>query len=489
MQQRVGAVARLWWLAAGRRWRRNAIIPVIAAALWLVLAFHTFQIPRVDAPLHGTVLFSGGLLFALFLPSQLRGESLLASTRWVLLPYTPRWLWTLRPLFGDPLRILLVIPVVVWGTIGVFRLDLGPFRAGLETAQLVGWAAAGVVIAEVADELLRRRVSLILLMAQIVLFAVGLNVLLQSRGQREALWGGMLPREPWSALLLGGAAPPRWEALAVVAALVTFGGVLAAGRAAAEYFARTPPPARRQRTWGRAVAALGRGFAPGAPASLTKEIAALVRIPVLRLDFFLIAVLAGVAGVAGTTQLLAGCFGLWFAFAYNLLGPDVPAGGLERLRLLRRSVAGTMAWRHAAVVLCSALVAGTTALLVTGIRGRWGEETLMDVVAGAAWFAYGASLFLLVTLVGDRMSLRNPRAFRVHFVLEERTAAGGAGEGIVFLLTLILVLGVGAAVLLLIAALLPEIVGTARLTIAAALAALLHTAVYAVHLRVRLRDG
>lgn len=468
------------------------MIPVVAAGLWIGLGVHALRIPRTDAALHGTVLFGGGLLFALFLPSQLRGESLLASSRWTLLPYTPRWLWTVRPLFGDPLRLLLVIPVVAWAVVALVRLGLPTGHLVLELAQVLGWTAAGVVVAEMADELLRRRVSLLLLMTQIVLFALGLNVLLRSRAEREAFWGGALPREPWSALLLGGAAPTGWETLASIVALATFGGLLGAGRAAAEHFARTPPPVRRHRTWRRPIAAIGRWFAPHAPASLAKEVAALVRIPVLRLDFVLIAVLAAVAANSGTTPLLAGCFGLWFAFAFNLLGPDVPAGGLERLRLLPQPMVGALARRHAAVVLCSALVAGAVALLVGAVRAE-PAEYVPTVLAGTAWFAYGASLFLLFTLIGDRMSLRNPRPFRVHFVLEERTAAGSVDEGMVFLGAVALVVGLGAVTLLLVAAVLdvaiPVLPGGAQLPGAAAVAALLHTGVYLVHLRMRLRRG
>lgn len=490
---RLGPVARLWWLAARRRWRRNAVIPLAAAALWLLLGFRVLRLPAADAAVHGTVLFAGALLVALFLPSQLRGESPLAATRWTLLPYTPRLLWLLRPLFGDPLRLLLVVPVATWGVVWVMRLGLSPARSALEAVQLLGWTAVGTVVAEVGDELLRRRVSLSLLLGQIVLFAVGLNVLLQGPGETAGLWGGARTEEGWAALLLGASAPLRWEAVGAAAAVAISAALLLAGAAAAERWARTPPPVRHHRTWRRSVAAVGRVFAPRAPASLAKEVAALVRIPVLRLDFVLVAVLAAVAVHSGAPSLLAGCFGLWFAFSFNLLGPDVPGGGTERLQLLPVPLARTLALRHGAVLLCSGLAVGVAVLATATLGGQLTTASTSGLLAGVAWFGYGASLFLLTTLPGDRLSLRNPRPFRVHFVLEERTAAGGIGEGLRVLFALILTVGVGAVTLALAAVsldvLLPALPEPARLPTAALLAALLHGLVYGLHLRTRLRSG
>lgn len=481
-------IARIWWLSARRRWRQNSFLLVIALGITVVHGYHTLALETAGQL---SLLFGAALAVAVFLPVQLRSESILASPRFALLPYTPRFLFLLRPLFGNPFRVLLAVPALGWGITGL--LWLGKGNAVAEALQLFGWTLLGMVAAEIVDESLRRRPSLLVYQAALLVFAFASAVLAEFGELR--IWADALDvhlKGAASALLVAGNAGMVAE---VLLALVLFGAcaaLLALGRRLAERWQYAMPGDEPRIRFAHTVTATARRVAPWAPASLTKELAMVLRVVLMRINYLWIIAVTGITLYAGAPFLLAAAFGLWIGLAYNLLGPDVPEGGLTRYHLLPTPLSRIFAFRHLAIMLVSLGCAVGTALVAGGL-GWWKLP-----VAGAAtplaypaWLLYGASLFLLFAVTGDYISEKFPKRIAVRNLLEENDPPGGWGQGVITLFALGATGLLAGAVLVGWAAVPLVTSGNSAMRVLAALplAALTHGGIYMLHLRRRYARG
>lgn len=410
----------------------------------------------------------------MFLPAHIRTENILANSRFALLPYTPRFLFVLQPVFGNPLRFVLVASALAWGAAGLAWVQGGAVWA-LEVLQLLGWTLVGLALAELIDEWLRQRASVLVYMAMMLGGIVAIQLLADRATLRTV--AGELERYaagPWRALLLGGAGPLAAEVLMAAALAAAFGLLLHAGRRLAGHSAVQ----KEARSWTACLLA----WIPLRPA-LIKELALVLRVVVLRVSYLWIPLVTAGALYSGAPVLLAGLFLWWIMAAYNLLGPDVPRGGLVRYQLLPRSLASIFRARHAAIVLVSISLASLAVLLVAA-AGVWrmprsGPESLL---AYPLWGMYGVSLFLLFTVTSDRISLRYPRTISMRGVMEERTATVTFTETVLGLLSL-----AGTATIAV--AILGGWIARFGLLTGVLLAALTHVGIYALHLRTHLRRG
>lgn len=480
-------IARIWWLSARRRWRQNSFLLVIALGITLVHGYHTLALKTTGQL---TSLFGAALAVALFLPVQLRGESILASPRFALFPYTPRFLFLLRPLFGNPFRVLLTVPALGWGIMG--QLSVGRGNPLVEALQLFGWTLLGMVAAEIVDESLRRRPSLLVYQAALLVFAFASAVLAEFSEFR--VWADVLDvrlERASSALLVGGHAGVVVEVLLALVLLGMSTVLLALGRRLAERWQHSVPR-QEPRILTGFVTSVAQQLAPWAPASLAKELAMVLRVVLMRINFVWIIAVTAITFYAGAPFLLAAAFGLWIGFVYNLLGPDVPGGGLTRYHLLPAPLSRVFAYRHLAIILVSLGCALGTAL-VAGVLGWWklpvaGAAT---PIAYPAWLLYGASLVLLFAVTGDYISEHFPRRIAVRNLLEENDPPGGWGQGVLTLFALGATGLVAGAVLAgWAAAPLPLSDNSAmRVFAALPLAALTHGGIYLLHLRRRYARG
>jgi hypothetical protein len=235
---------------------------------------------------------------------------------------------------------------------------------------------------------------------------------------------------------------------------------------------------REARSWTARLLA----WIPLRPA-LVKELAVVLRVVVLRVNYLWIPLVTAAALYGGAPFLLAGLFLWWIGAAYNLLGPDVPRGGLVRYQLLPRSLASVFRARHAAIVLVSVILVGVAVLLV-GIGGVWRPPRTgpPSPLAYPLWGMYGMTLFLLFTVTSDRISLRSPRTISMRGVIEEGTATVTFAETVLRFLSLA---GTAATA----AAILAGWVASSGLLTGVLLAALTHAGIYALHLRTHLHRG
>ena len=482
-------IARIWWLSAQRRWKQNVALLLIASVLSGLHGYHTLNLPDASPGLL-TLLFAAALGVALFLSVQIRGENILASPRIALLPFAPRALFLLRPVFGNPLRVLLIVSALAWGLLGMVQLEAA--SQVIETLQLLGWILVGVAAIEIAEDVLRRRASLLVYGATVLGFAVAVTVL---AGLQDYIpWAEALQQRlqgsGWQALLVGSTAPLKAEVGVVFILAGTSIMLLRTGQQLAERWERSGPPAESRGQFAGLLPRVARRVVPSAPASFTKELALTLRVVLLRINYLWIPVVVGIAFYGGVPFLFAAMFGYWIGLSYNLLGPDVPRGGLVRYQLLPAPLSRTLAYRHGAIVLVSvALAIGL--ILLAGAAGIWrlpasGPATRL---AYPLWLLYGTSLFLLFVVTGDRISRRFPRRIAVRNLLEEGSPAGGWKEGVATLFAMgataaiaALVLGVWSAVPF------SSDSGT-RLLVALPFAALTHGLIYRAHLRRRTPYG
>jgi hypothetical protein len=217
--------------------------------------------------------------------------------------------------------------------------------------------------------------------------------------------------------------------------------------------------------------------------ALVKELALVLRVVVLRVSYLWIPLVTAGALYGGAPFLLAGLFLWWIIAAYNLLGPDVPRGGLVRYQLLPGSVAGVLRARHTAIVLVSVALVSVAVLLV-GVAGVWRLPRIgpASPLAYPLWGMYSVSVFLLLTVTSDRISLRFPRTISMRGVIEQHTATGSFTETVLGLLSL-----VGTAAMA--TAILGGWIAISGLLMGLLLAALTHAGIYALHLRTHLRRG
>jgi hypothetical protein len=465
-------LARIWWLSTQRRWRQNSFLLAIALGISATHGYHTWGL---QSPAQLTLLFGVALGVAMFLPALIRTENILANPRFTLLPYTPRFLFLLQPVFGNPLRFVLAASALTWGAVGLILLGRSAAEWVLELPRLLGWTLVGLALAEVIEQWLRRRASVLVYMAAVLAGISALRVLVGFASVRAV--AGELEQHavgPWRALLLGGGAPLAAKVLTTAVLAAVFGLLLRGGRKLVE----GPEVRREARSWTARLLA----WLPVRPA-LAKELAMVLRVVVLRISYLWIPLVTAAALYGGAPFLLAGLFLWWIGAAYNLLGPDVPRGGLVRYQLLPRSLASVFRARHAAIVLVSVILVGVAVLLV-GIGGVWRPPRTgpPSPLAYPLWGMYGMSLFLLFTVTSDRISLRYPRTISMRGVIEEGTATVTFAETVLRFLSLA---GTAATA----AAILAGWVASSGLLTGVLLAALTHAGIYALHLRTHLHRG
>ncbi|HEX8430453.1 MAG TPA: hypothetical protein VF625_04165 [Longimicrobium sp.] len=468
-------VARLWWRITRRAWRENTLLLASLVAFTLIHGYHTVRIPPAARPGALSLLFASALAVALFGTLRLPGAGVLGALRFDLLPIPPFQRFLLRPLFGNPFRLSLSLAALAWGLVAVALTTRGALASLLDAAQLVAWTAAGLVAAEIVEGELRGRPSPVLALA--VNLASGAALVAFSafdRVWRMARAGEARLPEPLAALAVGGGASLAWEAGAVLAALALVPVLLWVGSARGEH----PRLPRGGRPWPfltNAPSRVARLLAPRAPYALARELALSLRLTTLYPGYFLLLICAASAFSAGNPALIAAGFLFWLPTVFNLLGPDASMGGLARLALVPVSPRRVFAIRHTAQLIVALCVTAAALALVTVLRGPRPLE------GGAAPYlvslSYGATLFLLFTVAGDRISRRAPRAPGASVV----TVGGGL---VVVAASAITLAGAGGALgVAMVAASLLGADGDGRFWLGLAFASALHCAAYFASLR------
>jgi hypothetical protein len=485
---------RIWWLAARRLWRQNTALLPMWAIIVAIPLYRIVHLPAEGGAAYLSFLATCATLTALLVPVRLRAWSVLESRRFDLLPLTALTRTLLRQAFGNPFRLLLVGSVWTLSAAGVLRLSLGATRTLLELVQLTGWSLAGVVAIEIAEERLRHRSSIVLNGALRAMLVASLVILVRFDQIHLWLTNGTIPipHGVAAALLLGGRAALGWEVITLAASLLTTGALLLVARAVAHRYAACPPRERRTVTLAAPITALARALSPRSPASLAKELGHTVRALPFWLAHGWLFVVSAAATSGKNPALLSAAFFLWMSAAYNILGLDVPMGGLIRYELVPRPLSRTLAFRHAAILATGTLTALAALLVVAALGGLSGPRAAdASPLAYVIWFAYGASTFLLVTTTGDWISAREPRAIGLRRIPRNGRGAGKAGSLLLLFIALGLTLAASAVLVMAWSAALSAleigaaISGTPLLAIS--LATLTQFGLYALRLRISSR--
>lgn len=409
-------VLRTVVVASWRSIRRSrlAYVPLLivsaafAVVLWRAARAATYQ----ATPIALTVVATAALAVVMFAPIHLRIEGIIDSARIGLLPVSARARFLLGALLGGGWRTMLAL--VVFVILGVAMGDAGLHATArlLETAQLCAWTVAAVLAGRAVEESLRRRPSVIafgitaggLVAALLVLGYAPRGMGWLSRWQELGSGSGVA-----AAALLATREAAGAELLVLVGAM---GAALLVARLASSRLVRPPTgvSASVLRIPSRDTRARAFLAKRSLPATVAKELAAIWRVRAFWMNHVWVLVCSAPAFSAGTPQLLVAAFLLWMIAAYNLLGPDVPMGGLTRYSLLPRSLARALVLRHAAI-LCSVVMVAMVSLAFVAVVGAVRKpHDALGYAAHFAWFLYGASLLLLVTVTGDWISQRVPHA-------------------------------------------------------------------------------
>jgi hypothetical protein len=480
-------VARLWWTATRRRWRRETGAPLVVALVLAGLSQGARVAPAGGEALYLSVLFLLGGLLVVLAPVLYPGQSVLGSRRFDLLPL-PRSFWLARLAFSQPLRGALALVLFLWGAVALGARG-GPGAWALQTLQLAAWTAAVVALAQLVDDVIRYRRSVVI--HQAVLFAaLGLWPLILDylREPGHFVPGPAWARGPAGALLLGSRQAPAAEAAALaLAALLALGLFRLDGWLVARDAVHSPPPPRTVGGTAR-LARLAARLAPAAPAAFAKEVLVLLRFLFLRATLVFLLLFAVSAFVFGIPWLLLSIPFWWQSLSSNLLGPDLRGGGDVRHALAGWSRKRVMVMRLAAMLLVTVVSVGVVALVF------WAAGWIRPPQAGPPGllmyplaFGYGLSLALLWAVFGDRYSLRFPDPLDMRTLLPERRGSARAAALVLMLLSWLGSLVVAGGVLLAAFAaahvLAPDLGTAGRIAVAFGIGAAAHLLLYLVHLR------
>lgn len=423
-------------MATRRLWHQNTVLPFVFAGFAFIVMVDLTRTPAINGGVYLSVLTAAALTMALLAPSLLRVGSVLESRRFEILPLQPFVVLLARPVFGNPFRLLLTIFVLLGCGAGITHLPLLPEQTVLELLKLLGWVLSGLVAVEIVEEILRRTSSILLYAVVLLLLAASLLVLAALRMVRVLLGTGSFPvmHGPMSSALIGSDAGWRWKVTAAIAPFLLFIALFTIGKAVTEKFRALPPRTGQTRAWVRPIRAVTRVVAPRAPASFGKELGLVTRVRVYWIGYVYFFAISAAAFSARNPSLFAIAFLFWMAAGYNTLGPDVPMGGLVRYDLMPCFLKRTLAMRHAAILVVSALTAAVAFVFVALVGNVGGTEPRsVETSPGAyvTWFVYGASLFLLSTIMGDWFSAREPRAIGLRSVIQGGAGAGTAASGII----------------------------------------------------------
>ena len=429
-------IARLWWLATRRLWRQNTILPFAFAGLAFTVVVDLARTPAVNGGAYLSLLTVAALLTALLAPILFHAGSVLDSRRFEILPLRPFVVLLARPVFGNSFRLLLTIFVLFACGTAIAHLPLPPDQTALEVLKLLGWVLSGLAVVVIFEEILRRGSSILMYAVKLLLLAFSLPVLAAPRTVRVLLRSGSFPKlhGPLSSVLIGSDAGVRWEVAAALAPFLLFVALVAIGKAVTEKFRALPPRTGQTKAWVRPIRAVARLVAPRATASFGKELGLLIRVRAFWIGYVYFFAVSAAAFSAKTPSLFAIAFLFWIAAGYNTLGPDVPMGGLLRYDLMPRVLKRTLTMRHAAVLAVSAVTAAAAfgfVALVGSVGGSERRSVETSPSAYVTWLLYGASLFLLSTIMGDWVSAREPRPIGLRSVVQGRVGAGTAASGLV----------------------------------------------------------
>jgi hypothetical protein len=425
-------IRRVWWLATTRLWRHNTVILPVAILFTILNAYDALRMPTRNGLVYVTLLTASALGTALLLPLYLRAGSIFDSRRFDLLPIPPFLIFVLRPIFGNPLRLLLTASVLVWCSVGLAQVAPTPLRAALAILQLVGLVLCGTIAVEILEDLLRRWSSMVLSLLVLCAGFVALVVFgTMSRIRvvlsKETL---VLPPAVTAALLRQTDKPIVSELLAAIVPFVVAAFLLALAKAITDGIAARPPRERAVYTLTSPVAVVAGILNPRSPGSFGKELAVTLRILTFWPCHVWVLVAGFLAATSGTPSVLAASFFLWSAAAYNLLGPDVPMGGLARYSLLPGRIDTVLRRRHAAVVVTALGVTLVGLCTAAALHGRLPGETYLVAAGYLGWLLYAASTFLLSTVTGDWFSMRQPRGISVRSLMQRASGAGTASMGL-----------------------------------------------------------
>lgn len=419
MARRWTPLAGIWLRTARRAWQPLLISLLAGAGAAWVVGSAVLTLSSDGGPGRLGLLLASALVVVLLLPLYIPLYSILSQVRFDLLPYTATELRLFRAVLGSPIRTLGVLAVVGWGHVGLRNLELGLAASVLWSGCLIAAGLAGLVLGARLETAFRQSYTL-------GAGALSVGAILAASYAFTAVQRGDAPgrASPGDLRELLGETRPGGDLflLALIAGLAAGGALLrylAVRRAAARGAGPAESLPLRLRT-GAVAAALASRLAATRPASLAKELSLTFRFALLWHNHLFFLVCSLVAVSSGTAPLVAVGFLFWIAFAFDLLGPDVPSGGLLRYRLLPLPIWRSIVRRHAAVLITT-LIWLLTAMLVVAALGGW-NRSAGEVLSLTLWYLYGASLFLLFTAAGDRLSMRHPHPMAMRAII-----APGAG--------------------------------------------------------------
>lgn len=164
------------------------------------------------------------------------------------------------------------------------------------------------------------------------------------------------------------------------------------------------------------------------PAAVRKELMLLRRVSSTRTSIVLVCGIAALTAVTQSPLLLIAIIIPWLALSINLLGPDLPLGGITRYVLMTVSLRCVLIWRHVAILSLTVVTAAFTLFILIvlgqllGIRLHTPAAFLPHL--GAA-LLYAVSTYALFIIPGEYFSVRYPQPITRR---RSRFGVGNAGR-------------------------------------------------------------
>jgi hypothetical protein len=365
-----------------------------------------------ESPLRATTALFAALACTIVLGSALRRHSLFGSKRFRLSPVDGDALLLARVVLGNPVRLLAVAAVLLWGLRVVIARDSHVLSSSLDVGALLALCVIAMLSGQewsYSDRSGRDTWSPIAAMLCFILIGCALLVFSRPVSQEPAV----LP--VFSGLLF--ASSPTWNRFAWVLGLLSVamvslrralrydqiraGEAQTTGRGAS---ARAAAPRRRARM---PLATMLLQRAPW----VACEVAVVRRFAHARVSVAISILCAVIAFASDSPVFFAFAFLGWVDSMFNVFGVDLPLHGSLRYTLVGVPNVTVTARRHVV------RVASTAGIALVTYFGLWIAQQLSGVGLEprslgmhSAFLAYGASVYYLLSVSGDALSLRYPRA-------------------------------------------------------------------------------
>ena len=408
-----GILASYWRIAFLRTWGSNSVIALIVVIIVIAFSRAVTSPALWSSPLRATAALALGLSSVMLVGRGTYRGSLFRSSRFELAPLDGDALLAARIALGNPVRTVVAVAVLLWGVRVILACDRGIPEFAVDACFLLALIAITLVVDDWLTRI-RGSAARVLLSGWVFVSYIALLVWARWLFAQSVSVGRDSGSFAAGALFTSSETATHFVWTLIIVA--TFAIVMSAARRGSRtaHARLSGQKSRQSRPDEPSFARADTGEQVTAEPRMrwaSRELAVLARFRYGQVAL-LIALGASLLAFLNDAPLVLTLVNVgWIGAAYEMLGVDIPHRGVIRYRITGTSERRVIVRRHIAMTAATlSVVIITYALLyMVGDVART-VPTPRSLGSHIVSLFYGTSVYYLLTLTGDYISLRNPRA-------------------------------------------------------------------------------